>query len=721
MVPRVSRRRSLSIALSLFLALAFAVTPAVGAAEETVPPAPLTQPPLFSPDRLIVQWEPGVDRVERSEARAEAGVELGGDLGNREFQLLESEPGQATGEAIQALRENPAVAVAERDSLVGTDAVPNDPFFSQLWGLSNSGFGVAGFPGALAGADIGAPAAWDRTIGSPAIVVADIDSGYRFEHPDLGQVAWVNPGEIANGKDDDGNGIADDLRGADFVGPNAEASPLPVDGDPTDEDLISGGHGVHTAGTIGAAGNDGIGITGVAQSVRLMPLKVCARYPSKEDNLCPTSAQVAAVNYAAAKGARVANMSIGGSNFSQTLVNAIASHPEVLYVASAGNDGVDNEAVPHFPCNYQPQLQALPRGSVDNVLCVAATDQADRRASFSNYGAASVDLGAPGTQTLSTYSVPRVFTDSFGTNNFATRWAATGKDGGFARSNEPPLTSSGMTDSPGAAPVANSVRESTSVALTLPAGFTQCQLEHFRALTLGAGDNFSYEVLLDGAVVASTSPASSGSGQKRLDLVGLLNAGGSVQLRFRFSAGPAPDASRGAWIDNVVLSCGEAVGASRGYEFLQGTSMATPHVSGAAALLFSLHPEASVSQVRGALLSGVDPLPALAGRTTSGGRLDLPRAIAALEAVPPAPPAPPSLACRVPRLAGKPLAGAKRALKRAGCRLSRTKRPKLKRRKGGKRPQLVVRSSRPPAGATSADGTVSVRLGPKAKPKRKRH
>lgn len=702
---RVSRRRVFPAAIAAFLALVVP-TPAANA-EEPVPAAAPTPPPLFSPDRVIVQWEAGVDREERVEARAEAGVGLSGNLGSAEFQLVEAESTQTTGEAIEALREDPAVAVAERDSFAGTDAVPNDPFFVQLWGLSR----------------IEAPAAWDRTVGSPAIVVADIDSGYRFEHPDLGPVAWTNPAEIANGKDDDGNGIADDLRGADFVGPSAEASPLAPDGDPTDEDLISGGHGVHTAGTIGAAGNNGVGITGVVQNVRLMPLKACARHPAKESNLCPTSAQIAAVNYAAAKGARVANMSLGGANFSQSLVNAIASHPEVLYVASAGNDGVDNEAVPHYPCNYRPQLQALPPGSVDNVLCVAATDQADRLAGFSNYGSASVDLGAPGTQTLSTYSIRRPFADNFGAGDFATRWAASGKDGGFALSNEPPLTSLGIADSPGAVPPANSVRESTSAPVALPAGFTQCELEHTRTLTLGAGDAFYYAVLLDGAVVRSTSPTTSDTGRKRLDLGAVLAAGGNLQLRFRFTAGPAPDASRGAWIDNVELSCGEPIGKANGYEFLQGTSMATPHVSGAAALLFSLHPEAGVSQVRGALLAGVDPVQTLAGRTTSGGRLDLPRAIAALEAVPaPAPaPASPGPTCRVPRLGGKRLPAAKRALKRAGCSLRQVQRPQLKRRKAGQRPQLVVKSSKPPAGATAADGTVSVRLGARAKPKRSRH
>ena len=228
---------------------------------------------------------------------------------------------------------------ASRDGYSSLDSVPNDPMFGELWGLSNSGGGIDGFSGAVAGADVNAPLAWDRTTGSPSTVIADLDSGYRFDSPDLGPVAWTNPGEIAgNSIDDDGNGFVDDVHGYDFVGASADAPSS--DSDPTDDNLISGGHGVHTAGTMGAAGNNGVGITGVAQNVRIMPLRVCANSAANEDETrCPFSSQIAAINYAGAMGARAANMSLGGTTFNAPERDAIAANPQTLFVISAGNDG----------------------------------------------------------------------------------------------------------------------------------------------------------------------------------------------------------------------------------------------------------------------------------------------------------------------------------------------------------------------------------------------
>ena len=199
------------------------------------------------------------------------------------------------------LEADPAVAVAEPDGYRTLDSVPDDPLFSQLWGLRNTGRGVHGFAGAVAGDDVGAVAAWNRTIGRPTTVVADIDSGYRFDDPDLGPVAWTNPGEIAgNGIDDDANGYVDDVHGYDFVGTSATTPS--EDADPTDDNIISGGHGLHTAGTIGAAGDNGVGITGVARNARIMPLRVCSNQPSTNETRCPFSSILAAINYAGEHG-----------------------------------------------------------------------------------------------------------------------------------------------------------------------------------------------------------------------------------------------------------------------------------------------------------------------------------------------------------------------------------------------------------------------------------
>ncbi len=606
---------------------------AVAATDRPAPPVVSATPaPAFATGRAIVQWAPGADRADRVEARADAEVSFAANLGDPDFQLVHVQAGQTIAGAVAELEADPAVAVAERDGYSTPAALPDDPLFDQLWGLRNTGLGVDGFSGAVAGADIDAEGAWARTVGDPATVVADIDTGYRFEHPDLANVAWDNPGETENGIDDDGNGIVDDLHGADFVGSDGEHPT--IDGDPTDEDLRSGGHGVHTAGTIGAEGDNGIGITGVAQDVRIMPLRVCSRFAAGEDSRCPNSSIVAAINYAGAKGARVANISLVSTAFSQAEVNALAANPNVLFVISAGNDGVDNDSAPHYPCDFEPQTEAAPPvpGAIDNVVCVAATDQADELAGFSDWGASSVDLGAPGTEILSTYPLRKLVDEHFETDDFDSKWSATGVDGGFARTNEAPLTSFGMSDSPGGAPLPGSVRQSTSATVSLPPGFEFCALEQTRTVSLGGG-TYSYEVLLDGAAVATASPST--SGRFVLPLGGLLAAGGDVSLRFRYAAGGAPTSDNGVWLDDIELHCPEPVGQASGYEFLEGTSMAAPQVSGAAGLLFSLEPAASVTEVRGALLAGTEPVASLAGKTTSGGRLDIPGAMDALEAGPP--------------------------------------------------------------------------------------
>jgi subtilisin family serine protease len=612
------------------VALLLAATSAAATPEQRVPiGAPETPKTIFSPDRVIVQWAGDASRGERSGARSAADVDFTRDLGSRRFQLVETEPGQSPREAVRELEANPAVVLAERDGYDALHAVPDDPLFGQLWGLLNSGSGIRGFAGAVAGADIDASGAWDVTIGSPSTVVADIDSGYRFEHPDLKDVVWANPGETLDGLDNDENGIVDDVHGADFVGLDAEAPA--VDGNPTDGDLLSGGHGVHTAGTIGAEGNNGIGIAGVGQDIRLMPLRACSRFASVNESRCPFSAQVEAINYAGEMGARVANMSLGGTGNEGAVGSAIAANPQTLFVISAGNDGQDNDLVPHYPCNYDPPGEG--KGAVDNVICVAATNQADGLAAFSDWGAGSVDLGAPGTETLSTYPVRRFIDENFEVDDFALKWVDSGANGGFARTNEPPLTSYGMSDSPGGPPVASSTRASTTAPVTVPAGFRNCILEQTRSLSLGGG-SFRYEVRLDGSLLKSSTPDDS-TGRYSLSLGDELLGGGEVDVRFRYTAGFSPTVSNGVWLDDIELRCAEPVGDASGYYFLQGTSMAAPHVSGAAALLFSLQPSATVTAVREALLGSVDPVPALAGKTVTGGRLNAAAAVDLFDAAPP--------------------------------------------------------------------------------------
>jgi subtilisin family serine protease len=268
---------------------------------------------------------------------------------------------------IAALKNSDLFEYVEPDYIVKMDATPTDQAFvsGTLWGLRNYGQ----FAG-LAGADISATNAWDINTGSTNIIVAVIDTGVRYTHLDLAAQMWRNPGETpGNGVDDDGNGYIDDVHGINAINGT---------GNPMDDD----DHGTHVAGTIGAAANDGNPHVGVAWKVRVMACKFLGVGGGT------TSDGIECVNYAVSKGAHILNNSWGGGGYSQALFDAIDNAREagVLFVAAAGNDGLNNDLIPHYPANYP----------VDNVISVAALDRNDQLADFSDYGAVTVHLGAPG-------------------------------------------------------------------------------------------------------------------------------------------------------------------------------------------------------------------------------------------------------------------------------------------------------------------------------------
>jgi subtilisin family serine protease len=643
------RRRALSALLLALAALALGAAGTATAAEAPMPadveaaPAPDAAAPVGS--RVIVQWERGTDRAERAEARAEAGVTYAAELGDPSFQLVEAQDGSAAA-AAAALEADPAVAVAEPDGFRTLDAIPNDPLFALQWGLRNTGQSVAGLPGGKSGNDIDVVNAWNRTVGTPGTVVADIDSGYRADSPDLGPVEWTNPGEIpGNGIDDDGNGKIDDVHGWDFVGEDSE---FPTeDDDPTDSNLISGGHGVHTAGIIGAAGNNGTGISGVAQNVRIMPLRVCANESTTNEVRCPFSSIIAAINYAGDNGAQVANLSLGGTFYSQLEVNAYAEHPETLYVIAAGNDAANNDSGGsgtsghHYPCDYRPATESVPAvpGAIENTICVAALDPSEGLASYSDYGTTSVDLGAPGTAVLSTFPASEtLFSDSFETNDFATKWTPYGAGFGRAGAGDGPLTSFGITDTPGAATEANHIYGvELAHGIAVPAGAGACRLEGERYRKGGGPEGAPYGLIVNGLFSPEfefNGGETSGSAMAPFRTVPILNLGGkSVQPFFEYRPGSTVGAGYGAWFDDLELWCNSPLSTPPTYAFENGTSMATPQVTGAAALLFSLEPAANVTEVREALLNSVSFAPSLKGKVATGGKLDVAAAMNVL--VPP--------------------------------------------------------------------------------------
>ncbi len=329
-------------------------------------PDPITEAE-YVPNQVIVKFNSGVQTAEIETLQQSVGATVlstATNLGIQLWELRSLTPDQA----IATLGSDFRIEYIERNYIRSLDAIANDPSFNNLWGLNNTGQ-----TGGTLDADIDAPEAWNIGTGTD-VVVGVLDTGVNYNHPDLAANIWTNPGEIAgDGIDNDGNGYVDDIHGYDFS--DGDSNPLDYQG-----------HGTHVAGTIAAVGNNSTGVTGVNWSAKIVPIKI---FPNATDfNI------VKAIEYSANMGVKITNNSWGGGPASAALNDAIqyAGSKGQLFIAAAGNSGIDTDVFPHYPSSF----------NLDNIISVAATDHKDALAGFSNYGATSVDLGAPGVNIYST-------------------------------------------------------------------------------------------------------------------------------------------------------------------------------------------------------------------------------------------------------------------------------------------------------------------------------
>ncbi len=322
--------------------------------------------PTYATDRLFVAFRTAAPDAARQRALESIHGTVISDYALAPGVVLVNLDGRAAIDVPAAqtmLEKDPAVAYAEPDYwITPLDTVPDDPRLGEMWGLANAH----------------APAAWTYQTGTADMVVAVIDMGANYNHPDLANNIWTNPGEIAgNGIDDDGNGYIDDVRGWDFYN---------HDNDPSD----AGAHGTHVAGTICAEGDNGLGVVGVLWRCKIMVLQFMGPTGGF------TSGAMDALSYAVAKGVRVSNNSWGTNSLSTPLYTTIQNAQAIghLYVAAAGNNGRDTDLVPLYPAAFD----------LDNIISVGSIQSNETPAGSSNFGAVSVDLHAPGVGILSTLS-----------------------------------------------------------------------------------------------------------------------------------------------------------------------------------------------------------------------------------------------------------------------------------------------------------------------------
>jgi subtilisin family serine protease len=354
----------------------------------------------FVPDEVLVRFRAGTSGTQMAGAARFLGASVLQTFRNvSNLQLLRLPAGSSVASAAKALAARSDVRYAQPNFIYhvdGTqDTIPNDPNYSLQWHLNNTGQ-LGGTPGD----DVDAQKAWDTSTGSSDVIAAVIDTGVQYTHPDLAANMWLNTAECNGtpGVDDDGNGYVDDCHGIDTIN---------HDSDPMDDF----GHGTHVSGIIGAVGNNSVGVTGINWNVRILPCK------SHDATGNGTSASIIEcygyVEAVKARGENViaTNNSYGGCpeacGFDQATMDGIGGLASVgvLFVASAGNDGANNDTTLKYPADY-----FLP-----NVISVAATTNTDALAFFSNYGVRTVAVGAPGDTVFSTW-LPSTYTYLSGTS-----------------------------------------------------------------------------------------------------------------------------------------------------------------------------------------------------------------------------------------------------------------------------------------------------------------
>ena len=617
----MNRRARRGLVAVIAISASAAAVPAASVAAPAVEPLADQVVALATPDGLrpvvtdvLVRFDPGTPARNRARVRSRVLDAAGAEP--REARRVVGLPGAwrvpvdegASPAAVaRRLDARPDVQWAVRDVPVAGQVLPNDPLFPNLWGLRNTGQQVPAptpFTG-LAGVDLGAVGAWATTRGSADVPVAVVDSGTVMDHPDL----------VANLR------TANDRNFVPAV--NGEVDPTAV------EDTNQ--HGTHVAGTIGAVGNNGLGVTGANWTVGMTTVRVL-----DFRNQGSSGAAAEGMAYAGAR-ARVVNVSVGGPIGSlQASTDAIKAHPNTLFVIAAGNETNDNDQSPRNPCNVP-----LP-----NVLCVAAIDATGALADFSNFGATSVDVAAPGVDIQSTVPnfgtafEPAITSDGQSpprpagwtqtpteTPTTGWTWQQTGGGISYVDLEEAPGAGSGLQqwtiEAPGAfTPVGSACRMEAIVALDLNPAKTQAM-----GLQYAVSGDPEWHLAPGSAVSRDTDQNFVGWDGDLSAIEGESGVRLRVLVQSEKGAGIGP---LNVSVARMAVKCVVPQAAGGNYGFSSGTSMAAPQVAGVAALLLAKNPNLTAVQMKQAIMSTTVPMASLTGKVVTGGRVDVNAALAAV-------------------------------------------------------------------------------------------
>ncbi len=596
---------------SLLTGLLLAV---VGVSQAVPPAGPVRKSrPVWVDGEVLVRFRADAGTAMRNAAATAVGVRL--IPATPQIMRIRLRPGETVTNAVQTLRRDPAVAQVQPNYYYYAMAVPDDTGYARLWGLHNSGQTLANpvyathNPGTI-GSDIGAEAAWDISTDCRSTIVAVLDTGIDYTHPDLAANMW------------DG-GVNWPHHGWDFVGAG-DNDPRPVG--------AAEHHGTHVAGSIAAVGNNARGSTGICWQARLMAVRVL-----NADGAGTTADLVEGLDFAVAHGARVVNMSLAGEiPYDAFYAGAIenARRNDVLVVVAAGNGGLDGVGDdvdgPGEDGNINTRLYpcAFPHA---NLLCAAALDQAYALAGFSNYGSTSVDLGAPGTNIYS--SLPgRTLVDDFSGWSPSGGWRSISCDVGYGPWNmlvDPPDWCPPAPNTPPASRYAGNADDVIYKVFNLGGSVTAAAVTVYGFLDIAQGDTLesAYDPAgSDPFAGNGTALMSAASGSIWLpnyfadtgSLNGCLTSTCAIGFRLRGNG----DATVGAGVGLFYLAVDTLEPGSDLYGLYNGTSMASPYVAGIATLVRAFNPDYTYADTITAIREGGDAVPALSGKSTTGRAAD---------------------------------------------------------------------------------------------------